>query len=76
MGEGGLEPPHLAVPDPKSGASTDSATRPLRRALEQEPKGVQAKNAKGVLEAVHALYVRRRISWLPRAGRRVTSWGS
>ena len=23
---GGLEPPHLAVPDPKSGASTNSAT--------------------------------------------------
>ncbi len=25
--ERGLEPPHLAVPDPKSGASTSSATR-------------------------------------------------
>src|SRR5262249_538842 len=28
MGEEGLEPSHLAVPDPKSGASTSSATRP------------------------------------------------
>src|SRR5215217_2144917 len=28
MGEEGLEPSHLAVPDPKSGASTSFATRP------------------------------------------------
>ena len=27
--ERGLEPPHLAIPDPKSGASTSSATRAL-----------------------------------------------
>src|SRR5690349_18533722 len=32
MGEEGLEPSHLAVPDPKSGASTSFATRPTRRA--------------------------------------------
>ena len=26
MRKGGLEPPHLAAPDPKSGASANSAT--------------------------------------------------
>src|SRR5919106_2262676 len=31
MGGEGLEPSHLAVPDPKSGASTNSATRPTIR---------------------------------------------
>jgi hypothetical protein len=30
--EEGLEPPHLAVPEPKSGASANSATRALRKA--------------------------------------------
>ncbi len=29
--EEGLEPPHLAVPEPKSGASANSATRAMRR---------------------------------------------
>src|SRR5688500_18780827 len=36
MGEEGLEPSHLAVPDPKSGASTRSATRPTARRLEEK----------------------------------------
>src|SRR5690242_7282786 len=43
MGEEGLEPSHLAVADPKSGASTSFATRPalLRDLLLRNDPGVQ-----------------------------------
>ena len=38
--KGGLEPPHLSVPDPKSGASANSATfallKPVLNSREQE----------------------------------------
>src|SRR6185295_5018757 len=41
MGEEGLEPSHFAVPDPKSGASTNSAIRSLRfeRSQRKEVQG-------------------------------------
>src|SRR6266536_3502533 len=39
--KGGLEPPHLSVPDPKSGASANSATFAIKKAGVEDNIAIQ-----------------------------------
>ena len=44
--KGGLEPPHLSVPDPKSGASANSATFACKSAVKNSTEGSRSINAR------------------------------
>ena len=46
MREGGLEPPSLSAPDPKSGASASSATLAFRREPNAGPQPIKARDVR------------------------------